>query len=336
MDDSVEAMDISQVTAQVTPVRLPPRPLSPWLRYAHGHKIDRSEASSTAHLRVLIDYELVLQLSGASWIWSEAHGGSIPVPAGSLAFIPPDFVHAWGYEAGTHMAIHFDLHAKPGIEVPENIHIFARSVGRSTIAAMPRFSLGRRDDQRPLLVPLVTPLASPTDARDPIDALVDLWGRRAQAGAAGDLEAANILTGLLTTLHEPTDRGSRLPDPRIREVLRWLHEPENAGGGRVTVAQLAGRAYMGESAFRSAFVRATGESPRRYLENLRIERAARMLLDRESSVAAVAKEVGYDDPYHFSRVFKRVKGRPPSEFRRLARRSPHFTAPLVSPRARSR
>jgi AraC-like DNA-binding protein len=44
-----------------------------------------------------------------------------------------------------------------------------------------------------------------------------------------------------------------------------------------------------------------------------------MLLDGDSPVAEVARTVGYDDPYHFSRVFKRVKGRPPSEFRRLTR-----------------
>lgn len=336
MDDSVEAMDISPVTAKPTLVRLPPQPLSPWLRYAHGHNIGHAEASPIAHLRALLDYELVLQTSGSSWIWSEAHAGSISVPAGSLAFIPPDFVHAWGYDAGTHLAIHFDLHAKPAIEVPENIHIFSRSVTRSPIATMPRFSIGRPADQRPLLVPLVTPLASLAEVRQPLDALVDLWSRRGQAGAVDDLEAANILTGLLTVLDEPGGPETPPTDPRILTVLRWLHEPENTGLRRVTVAELARLACMGDSAFRAAFVQVTDETPRRYLENLRIERAARMLLDGDSPISAVARAVGYDDPYHFSRVFKRVKGRPPSEFRRLARRAPHFTAPLVRPRARSR
>lgn len=334
MDDSAEAMDISQVTAIPTPVPLPPRPLSPWLRYAHAHKIDHAEAAPTAHLRVLLDYELVLQLSGSSWVWSQAHGGSVPVPAGSLAFIPPDFVHAWGYEVGTHIAVHFDLHAKPAIEVPENIGIFPRKVTRSPRAAMPRFSIGG-SEQGAHLVPLVTPLASRLDIKAQMDALVDLRARRGQVGATGSLEATHLLTGLLGGLGRPTepDSGS---DARMLEVLRWMHEPENAGSRRVTVAELTALAHMGESAFRGAFVKATGESPRRYLENLRIERAARMLLDGDAPVAAVAEAVGYDDPYHFSRVFKRVTGRPPSEFRRLARGSAHFTAPLVSPRARSR
>lgn len=336
MDDSAAAMDISRVAAKPLPVPLPAPPLSPWLRYAHGHKIGRAEAAPTAHLRVLLDYELVLQISGSSWVWSEPHGGSVPVPAGSLAFIPPDFVHAWGYDVGTHIAVHFDLHAKPAVEVPENIHIFPRTVTSSPAATMPRFAIHGPGDRAPLLVPLVTPLASPPDVKGQMDALVDLRARRGRLGASGSLEATSLLTGLLSGLNQPVEPDSPTSDPRVLEVIRWLHEPENAGLGRVTVAQLARLAHMGESAFRGAFTKATGESPRRYLENLRIERAARMLLDGDAAVAVVAAAVGYEDPYHFSRVFKRVKGRPPSEFRRLARASTHFTAPLVSPRARSR
>ncbi len=319
MDNSADAMDISQSTDEPTLVHLPSRPLSPWLRYAHGHSIDDTEVSATARLRVLLDYEFVLQLSGSSWIWSQAHGGSVGVPAGSLAFIPPGFVHAWGYEVGAHLAVHFDLHAKPKIEVPENIHILSESVGPAPIPTMPRFLIGLPGDQLPLSVPLVTSPAAPVDLRERLEVLIDIRSRRVQAGALGYVQATSILTELLTALHGHAGDEAPPPDPRIRDLLRRLHEPENADLGRATVAQLAAQAYMGESAFRAAFVGATGKSPHRYLEGLRIERAARMLLDGDSPVSEVARTVGYGDPYHFSRVFKRVKGRPPSEFRRLVR-----------------
>src|ERR1700761_400940 len=294
MDNSGGAMDISRSTVEPISVQLPAAPLSPWLRYAHGHVIDDADAADTARLRVLLDYEFVLQLSGSSWIWSQSHGGSVAVPAGSVAFLPPGFVHAWGYEVGTHLAIHFDLHAKPAVEVPENIEMLPSSVGPMPITGMPRFLIGLPDDPVPLLIPLVTPLASPADLRARVEALVEIRGRLARTGAVDSVRATAILTGILSDLHRDDD-DAPAPDPRILEVLRRLHDPDDAEVARTTVARLAALTYMSESGFRSAFVRTTGESPHRYLEGLRIERAARMLLDGDAPIVEVARTVGYDD-----------------------------------------
>jgi AraC-like DNA-binding protein len=44
--------------------------------------------------------------------------------------------------------------------------------------------------------------------------------------------------------------------------------------------------------------------------------AADLLRDTEDTVAAVARAVGYDDPFAFSVAFKRVRGASPSDWRR--------------------
>ena len=72
---------------------------------------------------------------------------------------------------------------------------------------------------------------------------------------------------------------------------------------------------MGETAFRAAFRRVTGRSPRAYIEARRIEHAARALIDTDRSVTQIAAAEGYDDPYHFSRVFKRVTSQSPRAYR---------------------
>ncbi|MHB1570268.1 MAG: helix-turn-helix transcriptional regulator [Solirubrobacteraceae bacterium] len=204
------------------------------------------------------------------------------------------------------------------MEVPENIHILSRSVTRFPISAMPRFLVGRRRDQMPLLISLVSQPVSPTHLRERIGALVEIGSRQGRAGVADHVAATSILTQILRSIDSQDCEAAR-PDPRILRMLRRLHEPHDHELDRLTVTQLADLASMGESAFRAAFVRTTGESPHGYLERLRIERAARLLLDGDSPISEVAGTVGYSDQYHFSRVFKRVKGRPPSVFRRLAR-----------------
>jgi AraC-like DNA-binding protein len=51
-------------------------------------------------------------------------------------------------------------------------------------------------------------------------------------------------------------------------------------------------------------------------KQLRMEEARRLLRETKTSVIDVALEVGYTDPSHFARLFRRETGLPPSEYRR--------------------
>jgi AraC family transcriptional regulator len=65
------------------------------------------------------------------------------------------------------------------------------------------------------------------------------------------------------------------------------------------------------------FRRFQGGSPYQYLLRCRMNQAAREFMSPGVSVKEVAARLGYDDPYHFSRLFKTVHGIPPSAFRSL-------------------
>lgn len=123
--------------------------------------------------------------------------------------------------------------------------------------------------------------------------------------------------------------GDRL-DPRITWVVahmqRHLAEP-------MTVAGLAALINLSPSRFRSLFVAHTGTSPMVFLQRLRLRRA-RLLIERTFlSVKEVMVMVGYNDPSHFARDFRRQHGEPPSTLRSrgLATPVPHKPGPSADP-----
>ena len=59
----------------------------------------------------------------------------------------------------------------------------------------------------------------------------------------------------------------------------------------------------------------TGTSPMRYLTDLRMSRARKLLADSSLTVREIAVRVGYPDPFHFSRSFKNAVGVSPAQFR---------------------
>lgn len=104
-----------------------------------------------------------------------------------------------------------------------------------------------------------------------------------------------------------------LDDAEVGEALRLLHaEPAH----RWTVAALAARAGLSRAAFAARFAHLVGEPPLTYLTGWRMTLAADLLRDTEDTVAAVAKAVGYEDPFAFSVAFKRNRGASPSDWRR--------------------
>ena len=101
-------------------------------------------------------------------------------------------------------------------------------------------------------------------------------------------------------------------DPRISwtvaHMQRHLAEP-------MAITDLATRINLSPSRFRALFTAQTGVGPAQYLQWLRLRRA-RLLLERTFlSVKEVMGLVGYNDPSHFARDFRRLHGAPPTAFR---------------------
>ncbi|HRD29647.1 MAG TPA: helix-turn-helix domain-containing protein, partial [Caulobacter sp.] len=100
---------------------------------------------------------------------------------------------------------------------------------------------------------------------------------------------------------------------RFDSLMAWARESLRHP---LTVAELADRAGMSERNFARAFAAATGFTPAKAIERLRVE-AARTLLDSQPlQVEDVALETGFGDAERMRRAFIRAFGQPPQALRR--------------------
>ncbi|GAA3410677.1 AraC family transcriptional regulator [Paenibacillus hodogayensis] len=78
---------------------------------------------------------------------------------------------------------------------------------------------------------------------------------------------------------------------------------------------LASRYGMSPKYFAELFFKAAGVSPIHYVIRHRIHLAEKMLLTTNASIREIGKSVGYNDPYQFSKIFKKYRGVSPSELK---------------------
>jgi AraC family transcriptional regulator len=88
----------------------------------------------------------------------------------------------------------------------------------------------------------------------------------------------------------------------------------------ITLAELAGECGLSMAHFARAFKNSVGETPHAWLTKRRIERAKYLLTDTTLKLSDIAWECGFSHRVSLARVFTRVVGVTPSEWRRDTRR----------------
>jgi transcriptional regulator GlxA family with amidase domain len=102
-------------------------------------------------------------------------------------------------------------------------------------------------------------------------------------------------------------------DNAIERCQAWLAQNYERAD---IVAELARRSGLPKRTFDRRFRSATGYSSLAYIQALRIEEAKQLLETGNAPVEAVAREVGYEDTASFRRLFRRLAGMTPGDYRR--------------------
>ena len=106
---------------------------------------------------------------------------------------------------------------------------------------------------------------------------------------------------------------NRHEDAVIARSQAWIAENYETAN---PVAQMAAQSGLASRTFKRRFKAATGYAPLDYVQMLRIEEAKQMLETTEDPIDRIARDVGYEDPTSFRRLFKRVAGVTPGRYRR--------------------
>ena len=106
-----------------------------------------------------------------------------------------------------------------------------------------------------------------------------------------------------------------LPGARLRRVTEFIDDHLD---GALPLAALSAEARLSQYHFARLFKQSTGLPPHKFVVRRRIERACELLIEGQLSIDAIARAVGFRTRSHFSMMFHRLTGSPPTVYRGFA------------------
>jgi AraC-like DNA-binding protein len=102
-------------------------------------------------------------------------------------------------------------------------------------------------------------------------------------------------------------------------ITRTINNMRDNLGKKLTVEDMATKHQLSVSHFSNIFRKATGMPPIDYFIHLKMQRACQLLYANDDKIKTVALDLGYEDPYYFSRIFKKYIGNSPEQYRVTAK-----------------
>jgi AraC-like DNA-binding protein len=112
---------------------------------------------------------------------------------------------------------------------------------------------------------------------------------------------------------------SRAVEGSNRRMLRARDAMDRAFDQPLDIPELARIAHVSEAHFIRTFKATFGETPHRYLQRRRVERAMFLLRKSDQDITGICFAVGFGSLGTFSRTFRDIVGRSPTEYRALGR-----------------
>jgi AraC-like DNA-binding protein len=221
--------------------------------------------------------QAVILICAAGRGWCRVADVTHPVAAGQAVVIPPGVPHSYGSDRDDPWTLWF-------------VHVDGQGLD-AVLAAC-----GMTE---------VSPVRTVADMYRVVSLMEEVVGKMEHDVSASSLLAASgaawhMLTLLAALTSEDDRRAGVIED--ARDYLRG-HIAE-----RISVASLAQKAQLSPSHFAALFKRQVGFPVLKYQTQLRMSRARELLDTTDQSVGSIARQVGYDDAFYFSRQFRTVHG----------------------------
>lgn len=127
----------------------------------------------------------------------------------------------------------------------------------------------------------------------------------------------NSISDFIADTIRTVEKGIRLSKDNksnfvIREVEAYVQKNYS---NNVSIADIAKAVYLSPTYLCALFKKEKGETINDYITKVRIQNAMWLLKDQKLKLYEVAQKVGYDDSNYFAKVFKKITGHNPSEYR---------------------
>ncbi|WNR45209.1 helix-turn-helix transcriptional regulator [Paenibacillus roseipurpureus] len=141
--------------------------------------------------------------------------------------------------------------------------------------------------------------------------LIDGWIPGEQGGTVRDqLKLLELIQFLHANPEEELkDRPAQEAYVQMKNYLETHH------AANIKLSELAARYGISESYSRKMFLKQLQQTPKQYLQSIRVGHAKQLLVFTDMSMRDIAQACGYGDEFHFSKMFKSLTGTAPSVFR---------------------
>ena len=129
-------------------------------------------------------------------------------------------------------------------------------------------------------------------------------------GVQAVLKAKMILMELLLKVNSAFHKTSQYA--KIHTVLSDIITHP---GEKHSIRKMAERCHYSTDQFRRIFLSITGVLPQAYIEGIRMQHAAELLTATNEDIESIAKKLGFEDRFYFSRRFKKFFHIPPAAYR---------------------
>ena len=134
------------------------------------------------------------------------------------------------------------------------------------------------------------------------------------AGAVLDALSVEICHALIRAIVKTPAAKGRIADRvEVSRVIEHLHAHLD---DKITIDLMASLAHLSASHFARVFKKETGKAPMEYVQDLRLERAKKLLLAGDKSMTEIALDCGFGSPSYLSACFQKQYKMTPKEYRK--------------------